>query len=209
MTPPGKQDAVLAAALSVFAERTVAAARVPDLADRAGVGVGTLYRYFDGKDALANAVFRRAKGSMEHALFSGLDADASPERQFAQLWHGLGRFAVGEPDSFAFLELQDHTGYLDDESRAVDADLRARARAAVEQLQASHLWTNTGSGRPPEPMFVQRCEKVGGEADLVVALVLGAMVGLFRSARAGEVELTPDVLERAGALVWRMVAGRT
>lgn len=51
---------ILAAALAVFAERGFSASRLDDVAARAGVSKGTLYLYFDGKEALLKAVVREA-----------------------------------------------------------------------------------------------------------------------------------------------------
>lgn len=47
---------ILAAALEVFAARGFAATRLEDVAARAGVSKGTLYLYFDSKEALLRAV---------------------------------------------------------------------------------------------------------------------------------------------------------
>lgn len=47
-----------AAALSLFVERGFAATKLDDVAARAGVSKGTLYLYFDSKDALFKAVIR-------------------------------------------------------------------------------------------------------------------------------------------------------
>jgi AcrR family transcriptional regulator len=49
---------IVAAALQVFVERGFAATRVEDVARRAGVTKGTVYLYFDGKEALFKAVVR-------------------------------------------------------------------------------------------------------------------------------------------------------
>ena len=51
---------ILAAALAVFSERGFSATRLDDVAARAGVSKGTLYLYFDGKEALLKAVVREA-----------------------------------------------------------------------------------------------------------------------------------------------------
>lgn len=48
------------AALELCAERGVQATRVADVAQRAGVTVGTVYRYFRDKDALIDAALRSA-----------------------------------------------------------------------------------------------------------------------------------------------------
>ena len=49
---------LLAAALALFVERGYTATRLEDVARRAGVSKGTLYLYFDNKEALFKAVIR-------------------------------------------------------------------------------------------------------------------------------------------------------
>ena len=51
-----RRRALLEAALDEFFERGFAAARMDDIARRAGVSKGALYLYFDSKDALFNAL---------------------------------------------------------------------------------------------------------------------------------------------------------
>ena len=60
VAPEVRRQASLEAALSVFAERGFAAARLDDVAERAGVAKGTLYLYFRSKEALFEALIRYA-----------------------------------------------------------------------------------------------------------------------------------------------------
>ena len=53
------QDAILDAAVTTFAEKGFHAATMADLATAAGLGKGTLYLYFSGKDAVASAMVDR------------------------------------------------------------------------------------------------------------------------------------------------------
>lgn len=55
-----RPDEIVAAALAEFAARGFAATRIDDVARRAGIGKGTVYLYFDSKEALFRAVVRRA-----------------------------------------------------------------------------------------------------------------------------------------------------
>jgi len=55
-----RREAILDAALAVFAERGYEAARLDDMAARAGVAKGTLYLYFKDKEALFEALVRGA-----------------------------------------------------------------------------------------------------------------------------------------------------
>jgi AcrR family transcriptional regulator len=60
IAPEARRQAILKAALSVFAERGFEAARLDDVAARAGVAKGTLYLYFRDKEALFEALVRSA-----------------------------------------------------------------------------------------------------------------------------------------------------
>jgi TetR/AcrR family fatty acid metabolism transcriptional regulator len=58
--PPGlKRDAILRAAIDVFADRGYFNAQVADVARAAGVAAGTVYLYFQSKDDLLVSVFER------------------------------------------------------------------------------------------------------------------------------------------------------
>jgi AcrR family transcriptional regulator len=56
-------ELLLAAAVEVFAERGVDAP-LEEIARRAGVGVGTLYRHFPNREALVEAIFDRRIGEL-------------------------------------------------------------------------------------------------------------------------------------------------
>lgn len=57
---PHRRDAIIDAAHTVFARKGYAAAGIADLAGELGIGHGTVYRYFDNKRQVAEAVFDRA-----------------------------------------------------------------------------------------------------------------------------------------------------
>src|SRR5215212_2453815 len=63
--PGPKRDAILRAAIDVFAERGYFNAQVADVARVAGVAAGTVYLYFRSKDDLLISIFER---SMRAAL---------------------------------------------------------------------------------------------------------------------------------------------
>jgi AcrR family transcriptional regulator len=66
--PAARRDAILDAALTVFAERGFEAARLDDVAVRAGVAKGTLYLYFKDKEALFEEVVRSAASPIVERL---------------------------------------------------------------------------------------------------------------------------------------------
>ena len=55
-----RPDEVLDAALDLFIDHGFAATRVEDIAKRAGLSKGAIYRYFSGKEAIMEALVRRS-----------------------------------------------------------------------------------------------------------------------------------------------------
>jgi AcrR family transcriptional regulator len=71
---------LIEAALDVFVERGYAAARLDDIAQRAGVTKGTVYLYFTDKEELFEAVVQKTLGGMVargHAIAAGHTGRAS------------------------------------------------------------------------------------------------------------------------------------
>jgi AcrR family transcriptional regulator len=192
-TPATMTTRVLDAALAVFTERTYAGTAVPQVAERAAIGVGTIYRSFPGKEALANAVYRRAKLALLDHLLEALDplpADAPARERVAAVWSGLAAYADGDPDGFAFLEHQQHAAYLDDESRAVSV--------RVDALAADLVRTGQAAG-----------EIRAGDPEVLVALAFGAFVGLTKLARSRGTTPSAADVALAGDAVWHLLAPLT
>lgn len=183
-----RREALLRAALDLFAERTYGATPVPEIAARAKVGAGTVYRHFESKEALANAVYRRCKTLMHEGLRSAIDAGGSERDRFLRLWDGLAAMAIADPTALRFLELQHHSEYLDQESRQLSDTVFATAEVFVRDCQA------TGGMRSGDPV-------------IIISLVFGAFVGLFKESCAGRFELDEKSVMDAGQRVWRMIAG--
>jgi AcrR family transcriptional regulator len=74
-------EILVATAREVFAERG-AEASLEEIARRAGVGIGTLYRHFGSRDALVEAVFERRIGDFA-AIAERADAEPDPWLAFA------------------------------------------------------------------------------------------------------------------------------
>ena len=185
-----KHRRILDAALRVFAKHGYDGTSVPQVAKAANVAIGSLYHYFDDKEALVNEVYRDAKHRLKAALLDGIPAvdvrhTPDAERWFGELWQRLAAFAAREPDAFRFLEMQDHAPYLDAASRQVELSVLAPLWLAGKQL---------------------RSESKGAPVDVLIALLWGAFVGLVKASRLGYLELNDKNLAHARDACWRMIA---
>jgi AcrR family transcriptional regulator len=91
---------ICAAALEVFAEKGFAAAKLDEIAKRAGVSKGTLYLYFEDKEQLFRAVVRDSIAPNVQAITSALAAVDLPFAQvipalFARFADNIGKIPVG------------------------------------------------------------------------------------------------------------------
>jgi AcrR family transcriptional regulator len=85
---------ICAAALEVFAEKGFAAAKLDEIARRAGVSKGTLYLYFDDKQELFRAVVRSAIAPNIEAITSAVSALEAPFEKVVRMF--LNGFAERE-----------------------------------------------------------------------------------------------------------------
>ena len=81
---------ICAAALAVFAEKGFAAARLDEIAKRAGVSKGTLYLYFKDKEALFRAVVKDTVSPNIEAIRSIVQTAALPFADIVRMF--LPRF---------------------------------------------------------------------------------------------------------------------
>ena len=115
-----KRQAILDAALKVFAAGGVNGVPIPALAEQAQVGTGTIYRYFSSKEALVNELFRSQRQFKRDLLFDGLDRSLPARAQFDIVWQRMIDYSRQHPDTYRFLEMQDHRPYLDEQSRQLE-----------------------------------------------------------------------------------------
>ena len=81
------REKVIAAARAVFSEHG-RDAQMDDVAGRAGVGVGTVYRHFPTKEALIEALMVDAFSSIAAAAQRALEIEDPWEAFTTVLWHG-------------------------------------------------------------------------------------------------------------------------
>jgi AcrR family transcriptional regulator len=86
---------ILAAALSVFAEKGFAVARMEEIAQRAGISKGTLYLYFDSKEALFKALLRETVSARIGEISAIIEKTDGPvPALLAEALRNLGAFAA-------------------------------------------------------------------------------------------------------------------
>jgi TetR/AcrR family transcriptional regulator, fatty acid metabolism regulator protein len=140
--PLPKRDAILRAAIDVFADRGYFNAQVADVARAAGVAAGTVYLYFRSKDDLLVSIFER---TMRETLTQGRDAVAGLDdpaerlRRFARLHLGM----LGRDRNLAIvfqIELRQSVKFMERFSSTLLRDYLGQIRAAIADGQQAGLF---------------------------------------------------------------------
>jgi AcrR family transcriptional regulator len=181
-----RRAAILSAALELFAERGFYGTAVPVIAKRAGVGAGTLYRHFESKEAIVNALYQQQKRALGERIVSRVDVDQPARVQFHVYWTELAAFVIDSPHAFRFLELHHHAPYLDQDSLAIERQLTDLARTAFEQFQREQVVKDW----PP---------------NILMGLVHGAFVGFVKACDQGLVEMSPESVLIAEQCIWEAI----
>ncbi len=185
--PAPKRDAILRAAIDVFAERGFFNAQVADVARSAGVAAGTVYLYFSSKDDLLVSIFER---TMREAFTEGRAAVAGIEdpserlRQFARVH--LGR--LGRDRNLAIVyqvELRQSIKFMERFSSTLLRDYLSQIRAAIVEGQETGAFRADLNATSVAKMFFGALDEMAtnwilsrrrysleADADLVVDLFL-------------------------------------
>lgn len=181
-----KRQAILDAALGLFAERGFHGTAVPAIAKAAEVGAGTVYRYFDSKEGIVNALYQHYKQQLASFLIARVRLDQPAREQFHAYWQGMAEFARNYSDAYKFLELHHHAEYLDDESRALEQRLTGMARKSFEVFQAQQVVKDV-------------------DPYILMAVVHGSFVGLVRTCSGQKLLMSQAAVDATEQCVWEAI----
>jgi AcrR family transcriptional regulator len=184
---PDRRESILDAALECFVERGFHGTAIPQIAEKAAIAAGTIYHYFDSKEALVNALYRHWKSTVSQRVFMAFPQAAPVREQFLVMWKEMVSFAAAHPTAFAFIELHNHASYLDGESLAIDRNIKEFTRAVIERAQRDGLVKAL-------------------DAKVLMELIFGAFVGMMRAHWEGRIELSDAVIAGAEQACWDAIA---
>jgi TetR/AcrR family fatty acid metabolism transcriptional regulator len=187
---PDKRDAILRAAVKVFARHGYFQSQVADVARVAGVAAGTVYLYFRSKDDLLVSIFDRTmRDAIEEgrAALTGIADPAERLRRIARLHlERLGRdrdlavvVQVELRQSIKFMErfsathLQDYLNII----RKTIADGQASGvfRSDVSATTAAKVFFGALDEMATNWMLSRRKYDLAGDADAVTSLIIGGL----------------------------------
>ncbi|KAB8129915.1 TetR/AcrR family transcriptional regulator [Gracilibacillus oryzae] len=181
-----KQEDIFAAAMELFAVRGYDGTTVPMIANKAKVGAGTIYRYFENKESLVNALFVKCVEEFFDVIQTDFPKDADIRQQFHHIFRRMFVFAKDNGNALQFINSHDEGYYLDEKSNQTFQDFLGFIRQVIEDGKKQ------GVIRPLP-------------ADAHIATVYGAFGMLFSLMQSGRLTETQELLTELEDSLWNAI----
>ena len=106
-----KRTAILEATLELIAEQGFHNTPISQIAEKAEIGIGTIYRYFQDKDELIHKLFEYIIEKEHDVVIKEYNAKAPLRERYIYICTMIIRFAVQHPKESNFLEQYFHSPY--------------------------------------------------------------------------------------------------
>jgi len=96
-----KRKQIYQAGMELFAQKGVVGTTIQEIADRAGVGKGTVYEYFNSKEDILAASFQFMQSEMEQTLKRELEGVETPREKLQSVFQGMAGYLDNLPEGVA------------------------------------------------------------------------------------------------------------
>ena len=104
MSIPGKREEIMQASLDLIAEHGFHQAPMAEIADKAGVAAGTIYRYFESKDELINELHKALEEDILAFIQCSYPSTRPVRERFLYISRRLLRYFMENPIRFRYME---------------------------------------------------------------------------------------------------------
>lgn len=191
-----KRSDVMQAAMRIIAENGFHNAPTSLIAEKAGVGMGTIYRYFKSKDELIHAIYNERLTITRQEVRKKYDITASLRDRHIKLCHNLFDYMVNNPLDFSFYEQYRNSPYC-------------------QTGQLENILAFEQSDSPQDYPFLNlfkegqmKKEIKGLQYRLLFALALSPIFTLIGQTIAGVLQVNEEELEQTFAACWDAIASR-
>jgi AcrR family transcriptional regulator len=187
MTKSDKREEIVHAALELIAENGFHGAPMAMIAERANVGAGTIYRYFENKDVLINDLYADIEKNILTALLEGYSLEKPFRERFLHLGTELLHHYIRNPLVFRYLEQFHNSPY------------------GVEFRRDKILGTGASGCNVFRDLFEQgKTQQILKDLPLVIlfALFFGPVLSVARDHVLGFVQLDENLIHQTIEACW-------
>jgi TetR/AcrR family transcriptional regulator, repressor of fatR-cypB operon len=190
--PSNKRERIIEATIKLISEYGFHGTPISMIAQEAGVGAGTIYRYFKDKDTLVLEIFKQVNGAFKRTLLHEYDVSHSIRDRFLHLCRGIFQYGMQNPYEFKFIEQFYNSPY-------------------GTSLRREKIFCNcgdTGQDLPLEQVFAAgQAQHLIKELPLaaLIALAIGPIVFLVKDSIVGLIQLDETTIDTTLTACWDAV----
>ncbi|MCR8849852.1 TetR family transcriptional regulator [Rossellomorea sp. SC111] len=181
-----KRDSIVASSLALFAERGYDATTIPMIASSAGVGAGTIYRYFENKEVLGNTIFQEYVKIFTETVENAFPYEQSIRDQFHHIFQSMIQFTKEQSQALYFIRTHSSAHFLNEESHTCFEELLNLFKCFFDSGKEKKVIKNLPS-------------------TALIAILYGAFLELQRLVRIGELEPDTSMLSDVEDSMWDAV----
>ncbi|HRT61064.1 MAG TPA: TetR/AcrR family transcriptional regulator [Syntrophales bacterium] len=181
-----KRKEILESALNLISEHGFHRSPMAMIADRAKVGTGTVYCYFESKDVLIRELFLDLRETIMAVLLEGYSVDNPIRERFMHICSRLLKYFIKHPVHFRFIEQYMNSPYGVDYRRE-RALGEASGMKAMDDLFANAVTQQIIKDFPTPVHF---------------ALAFGPLIALARDHILGFIEVDDAMIDRIIEACW-------
>lgn len=190
--PGNKRELIIEATIKLIAAYGFHGTPISMIAQEAGVGAGTIYRYFKDKDTMVLEIFKQVDRSFKQELLSEYDQEGAIRERFLHLCRGIFQYGIQNPDEFKFIEQFYNSPY-------------------GTSLRREKLFCNCGDTSQDlaleQVFFSGQTQGVIKDLPLaaLIALAIGPIIFLVKDSISGLIKLDNKTIDSTMAACWDAV----
>ena len=184
-----KRTAIMESTLTLLSEQGFHGTPISLIAQHAGVGAGTIYRYFSNKEELINELFKEIKRNVLKAMLTNYGEEGTYKERFKHLWKNMLRFFMDNPKGFQFIEQYRYAPYMSNLTRE-------ESFMILSPIMMFFIESKRAKAMKDLPLYT------------IIALLYGPIVSLLKQHIDHNQTLTQDRIEQAAEACWDAVRYR-
>jgi AcrR family transcriptional regulator len=178
-----KRDQILTATRDLIFEQGLQAISMSQIAQRAEVGMGTIYNYFASKEELVYSLYREIKTAMSAHMMDGYDEGQPVIVRFLDLLTRIAHYGIDYPREFRLVEQLAQVPYIKEQAKADEYALTAVLNQLFMEAHQQHLLKDL----PHE---------------VIALLISGALNALIEAHATRSIQLDDALIEQAVTACW-------
>lgn len=181
-----KRTLILECTLNLISEQGFHGTPISMIAQRAGIGAGTIYRYFANKEELINELFKDIKRDIIKAMLNNYREEGTYEERFMHLWKNMVYYFMEHPKEFQFIEQHRYAPYVSNLTRE-------ESFMILSPIMMFFIESKRAKAMKDLPLYT------------IIALLYGPIVSLLKQHIDNNQNLSTDRINQAAEACWDAV----